>query len=98
MSNAGKRIIASVREARAFARGEATEGFQVHIPESIDVRAVRESVGLSQERFAMGIGVPVTTLRNWEQGRRKPEGPARVLLAMIAKRPSIVRETLGIAA
>lgn len=44
--------------------------------------------------FAKNIGVPLGTLKNWKQGRRRPEGPARVLLALIAKRPSIVQEEL----
>jgi putative transcriptional regulator len=98
MSKAGKRIVASAKEAHAYVRGEAGEGFRVHIPDEIDVRAVRRVVGLIQEQFARRIGVSVATLRNWEQGRRVPEGPARVLLAMLKKRPTIVEETLGTAA
>lgn len=98
MSKAGDRILASVHEARAWARGEAVEGFRVHVPDSIDVAAIRARAGLSQERFAAQIGVPVATLRNWESGRRRPDGPARVLLALIEKRPTIVMEMLGTAA
>lgn len=98
MSKAGERVIGGAKEVAAFLRGEATEGFQVHVPDRIDVRAIRERTGLSQERFAMGIGVRVTTLRNWEQGRREPDGPARVLLSLIEKRPTIVTEMLGTAA
>lgn len=98
MSKAGKRIIASAKEARAFARGETTKGFRVHVPERIDVRAVRKKTGLSQEQFALRIGVPVGTLRNWEQRRRVPEGPARVLLAMLNRWPTVVEETLGASA
>lgn len=95
MSKAGDRIIQGAREALAYARGEATDGFQVHVPARIDVRTIRERTGLSQARFARSIGVQVTTLRNWEQGRRDPDGPARVLLSLIEKRPTIVLETLG---
>ncbi|HYB57690.1 MAG TPA: helix-turn-helix domain-containing protein [Alphaproteobacteria bacterium] len=95
MSKAGRRIIESAKEARAFVRGEMTEGFKVHVPERIDVRAVRKKTGLSQQQFALRIGVPVGTLRNWEQRRRAPEGPARVLLAMLTRRPTVVEETLG---
>src|SRR3546814_1175643 len=73
MSKAGDRILASVREARAWARGEPVEGFRVHVPDSIDVAAIRDRAGLSQERFAAQIGVPVATLRNWESGRRRPD-------------------------
>jgi len=98
MSKAGERMIASAREVAAFLRGEATEGFVVHIPAAIDAAAIRQRTGLSQRKFAARIGVPVSTLRNWEQGRRVPDGPARVLLALIDKRPTIVEETLGVSA
>jgi putative transcriptional regulator len=50
---------------------------------------------LSQDAFARRIGVAVGTLRNWEQRRRRPEGPARVLLALLEKNPRLVEETLG---
>jgi putative transcriptional regulator len=49
---------------------------------------------LSQEVFSSRIGVSTGTLRNWEQGRRNPEGPARVLLAMLARTPRVVEDTL----
>jgi putative transcriptional regulator len=65
----------------------------VAVPE-VDVSAIRASTGLSQSAFARSIGVAKGTLLNWEQGRRRPTGPAQVLLAMIARRPSLVRELL----
>lgn len=95
MSKAGSRMIVSARQALAYAKGEATKGFVAHVPESIDVRAVRKKSGLSQAQFALRIGVPVGTLRNWEQARREPEGPARVLLALLDHNPHIVEETLS---
>jgi len=58
------------------------------------VAAIRERSGLSQAEFARSIGVAVGTLRGWEQGRRRPEGPARVLLALIERRPRIVQDEL----
>ncbi|HEX2555072.1 MAG TPA: helix-turn-helix domain-containing protein [Microvirga sp.] len=61
----------------------------------MDVGAIRKQVGLSQNAFAATIGVQVGTLRNWEQGRRQPEGPARVLLALLERNPRIVAEVLG---
>ncbi len=61
----------------------------------IDVQAIRKRTGLSQPNFAKSIGVPVATLRNWEQGHRTPTGPARVLLRLIERNPQIVEETLG---
>ena len=60
----------------------------------MDVAAIRASTGLSQGAFARSIGVAKGTLLNWEQGRRRPTGAARVLLAMIARRPSLVGELL----
>jgi putative transcriptional regulator len=64
------------------------------IPSVIDVQAIRKRAGLSQTSFASLIGVPVGTLRNWEQNHRSPTGPARVLLAMLDRNPRIVEETL----
>jgi DNA-binding transcriptional regulator YiaG len=63
-----------------------------------DIAALRNFVGLTQERFAQAIGISVHTLRNWEQGRRKPEGPALGLLRIAARHPRIIRENLESAA
>lgn len=82
-------------EALAFAEGEDT-GAVVHdvtVP-AVDVAAIRASTGLSQGAFARSIGVAKGTLLNWEHGRRRPTGPAQVLLAMIARQPSLVRDML----
>jgi putative transcriptional regulator len=65
------------------------------VPDEIDVAAIRRKTGLSQPAFASRIGVPVATLRNWEQGHRSPQGPARVLLALLDRNPKIVEETLA---
>ena len=59
---------------------------------SVDVTAIRQRNGLSQRDFAASIGVPEGTLVNWEQGRRQPSGPAKVLLALLAKKPNLVME------
>jgi putative transcriptional regulator len=67
----------------------------LRVPDVIDVAAIRRKTGLSQPVFASRIGVPVATLRNWEQGHRSPQGPARVLLALLDRNPQIVEETLG---
>ena len=63
-----------------------------------DVLALRRFVGLTQVRFAEAMGISVHTLRNWEQGRRKPDGPALALLKIAARHPRIVRENLESAA
>ena len=62
--------------------------------EEPDARKIRQSYGLSQEKFARLIGISVATLRNWEQGRRSPEGPARVLLRVAAKHPEAVLDVV----
>jgi putative transcriptional regulator len=94
-SEAFKKIERGLLEAIAFAKGEDTGAIVHHIevPDS-DVRAIRARTGLSQAEFARSIGVKKATLLNWEQDRRKPEGPARVLLALIAKEPGIVQRVL----
>ena len=63
-----------------------------------DIAALRRFVGLTQARFAEAIGISVHTLRNWEQGRRRPEGPAIALLRIAARHPRIIRENLHSAA
>lgn len=91
-------LVESMEQAIAWARGEDVPGLRVHFPPDSDVGAIRRKTGLSQTAFANQIGVSVATLRNWEQGRRCPEGPARVLLALLAKDPDIVMRTLADAA
>jgi putative transcriptional regulator len=88
-------IVQGLGEAIAFAEGKETGArvHQVEVP-SVDVAAIRARTGLSQGAFARSIGVAKGTLLNWEHGRRRPTGPAQVLLAMIAKKPSLVGELL----
>ena len=96
MSKAFNKVMVGLEDARVYLDGKRS-GFAVHevkIPEP-DVAAIRGKTGLSQPIFAKSIGVSPGTLKNWEQGRRRPEGPARVLLALLEKRPSIVQEELG---
>ncbi len=63
-----------------------------------DVADLRRFVGLTQAEFAQALGISVHTLRNWEQGRRRPEGPALALLRVVARHPRIIRENLTPAA
>ena len=95
MSKVADRILQGLREAEVHARGKKVPGLKVHVPRNIDVSAIRRRTGLSQTAFSQRIGVSTGTLRNWEQGRRAPDGPARVLLAMLARNPRIVEDTLG---
>ncbi len=82
-------LLASVRESGAILRGEKRGSREFHLDEP-DVRGLRERYGLSQPKFAALLGISVGTLRNWEQGRRRPEGSARVLLRIVAKHPNAV--------
>ncbi len=95
MSEVYNSLMDGLTEAVAFARGEKTNAIvhQIAVP-AVDVAAIRASTGLSQSAFARSIGVAKGTLLNWEHGRRQPTGPAQVLLAMIAKKPSLVSELL----
>jgi len=65
---------------------------------SDDIAALRRFVGFTQAQFAEAMGISVHTLRNWEQGRRHPEGPALALLRIAARHPRIIRENLKSAA
>ena len=85
----------SLEQAAAHARGGTVPNLRVHVPQDIDVVAIRKATDLSQDAFARRIGVAVGTLRNWEQRRRRPEGPARVLLTLLQRNPRLVEETLG---
>ena len=95
MNEAFESIKAGLEEAIAFAKGKDTGAVVHHIEvPDVNVAAIRRETGLSQGEFARSIGVAKGTLLNWEHGRRRPTGPAQVLLALIAKRPSVVRELL----
>jgi putative transcriptional regulator len=93
--SAGSRIIASLREAVDWVEGKDVQVrvTRVEVP-TIDVRATRKRLGLSQAAFAAKFGFQPATLRNWEQGRTRPDGPARVLLAVIARHPEAVEDAL----
>lgn len=82
-------LLESVKQGAAIMKGKVKPSRSMEFPES-EVRKIREQYGLSQDRFASLIGISVATLRNWEQGRRKPEGPARVLLRVAAKHPEAI--------
>ncbi|MCL5745570.1 MAG: helix-turn-helix domain-containing protein [Acidobacteria bacterium] len=91
----GARIIEGLEQAIAWTRGENdyVRVTLVQVPE-VDVREVRTKMGLSQAQFATKFGFPPATLRNWEQGRSRPDAPTRVLLAVIAKHPEAVEDVL----
>lgn len=89
-------IMAGLTEAVAHARGKETGAKEHRIAVAdVDVRAVRERLGMSQNKFAQTFAFSPGTVRNWEQHRRRPEGPARVLLTIIEKEPEAVTRALG---
>jgi putative transcriptional regulator len=92
----GRRLVAGLNDALAHARRELKlPSYTVTVPESVDVADVRNRLGLSQAAFARAFGLDVTALHAWEQGRRRPDRAARVLLAVIAKDPQAVLRALA---
>ena len=89
-----ERLLTSVRQAGEIRRGERKPGRVFHLAAD-DVRAIRKRLGKSQSESALMIGVSAATLRNWEQGRRAPVGPARALLRVAAKSPRAVAAALS---
>jgi len=87
-------MIESARQALAFAAGNENHGCVVHVPDEIDVRAIRETISLSQSEFAKLFGLSKRTLEQWEHRRRVPSGPARAFLTVIAREPEAVRRAL----
>jgi putative transcriptional regulator len=92
----GRRLVAGLEDALAHARGElALPSYSVTVPEHVDVARLRHRLGLSQTAFARTFGLDVTALHAWEQGRRRPDRAARVLLAVIAREPQAVLRALA---
>jgi putative transcriptional regulator len=82
-------MLESVKQGAAIVSGKAQPSRSFQFPE-VEVRELRTQFGLSQDKFAALIGISVANLRNWEQGRRKPEGPARVLLRVASTHPEAI--------
>ena len=93
MSDAYKTISKGLQEAIDYSKGniKAAKEFR---PEHIDVRKLREKIGMSQIKFASSFGISLGTLRHWERGDRYPQGPALVLLNLLSKDPNTVLEVL----
>lgn len=95
MSKAGKRLIESAKQARAFARGESTRGFIAHVPDEVDVKALRKRLGYSQSQFSRRFGFAIDAVQDWEQRRRTPDRTARILLKVIEREPDAVSRALA---
>jgi putative transcriptional regulator len=87
------KLVGSIKEAGKIRRGRR-KASRVFRFTPADIKAVRLRLKKSQSEFALMIGVSVSTLQNWEQGRRVPEGPARALLKVVAERPDAVVKAL----
>jgi len=89
MGKAYTEIAAGLKDAISHAKGNKTKA-KVHRPEPIDVKAIRDKTGMSQQRFCATFGISLGTLRHWEQGLRAPRGAARVLLKVVDNNPKAV--------
>lgn len=87
-------LVKSIKQAGKIRRGETKAG-RVHEFAPADIKEIRSRLHKSQAEFAMMIGVSVSTLQNWEQGRRTPEGPAKALLKIATVNPKAVEEALS---
>jgi putative transcriptional regulator len=88
------KLAKSVRQAGRIRRDEAKPSRAFDFRPA-DIKTIRQRLGKSQSEFALMIGVSVSTLQNWEQGRRRPEGPARALLKIAAENPEAVAKALS---
>ena len=94
MSKAYTEISAGLKDAISHAGGNKSKA-KVHRSEPIDVKAIREKTGMSQQRFCATFGISLGTLRHWEQGLRTPRGAARVLLKVVDNNPRAVVKAAG---
>lgn len=97
MNRSYESIKQGLDEAAAYVKGEKIKAI-VHKFSGVDVKKIRSNVGLSQNEFASAFGISVSTLRHWERGDRTPQGPALVLLNVVAKDPDAVLKALGTSA
>ena len=85
-----------IKEASAYLDGSAAKrSYRVHIPAEVNVKKIRRRLGLSQEAFAQKYGFALSAVRDWEQGRRRPERSARILLKIVEKEPEAVTRALA---
>ena len=95
MTKLGKALIASLEQAAAHAGGRKVPGMRVTKVELPDVKAIRRSLRMSQHKFAIAYRIPLSTLKNWEQGRRYPDAPAAAYLLAIKRRPKEIMEAMA---
>jgi putative transcriptional regulator len=88
------KLVESIKQAGKIRRGEMKASRTFNF-EPADIKSIRGQLKMSQSEFALMIGVSLSTLQNWEQGRRRPEGPARALLKVVAENPRAVVKALS---
>jgi putative transcriptional regulator len=93
MNKFSRDLVQGMQEAATFVEGKKV-GARVHVVEVPDVRAIRQRLHMSQQRFAETYRIPLPTLKNWEQGRRSPDAPAAAYLQAIARQPKAIKEAL----
>ena len=92
----GKRLIEAAHEAVEIARGDADPGtYEVRLPQTIDVRAIRKGLRMTREGFGRTFGFRVEMIREWEDGRAQPDSATRAYLLVIAREPAAVRRALA---
>ena len=94
MGSAFSSIKQGLKEAVDYSEGKLKKAV-VHEFSPLDVKKIRAKVGMSQSEFASAFGISVSTLRHWERGDRSPQGPALVLLNVVAKEPDLVLRALA---
>ena len=92
-----EQMMDGLNDVEAFLAGEQ-EGFKAHVPQAVDVKAIRNRLGMTQARFSDTFGFSLDAIKHWEGGRRTPEAPARTLLTVIDKNPAAVLTALNPAA
>ena len=89
-----EQMMNGLNDVEAFLAGEQ-EGFKAHVPQEVDVKAIRNRLGMTQARFSNTFGFSLDAIKHWEGGRRTPESPARTLLTVIDKNPAAVLTALN---
>src|ERR1700730_13226655 len=92
-----EQMMDGLNDVEAFLAGEQ-KGFKAHVPQQVDVKAIRNKLGMTQARFSNTFGFSLDAIKHWEGGRRTPEAPARTLLTVIDRNPTAVLTALKPAA
>jgi putative transcriptional regulator len=92
-----EQMMDGLNDVEAFLAGEQ-EGFKAYVPREVDVKAIRNRLGMTQAKFSDTFGFSLDAIKHWEGGRRTPEAPARTLLTVIDKNPAAVLTALNPAA